>query len=81
MLKQLVKKSHWDDWIGEDDEDVRLIDFGEGFAQGFKPDILAQPVDLMAPETIFTDLFDHRLDLWRAGITTSYFFKCHLNGY
>ena len=69
MPKQLVKKADWDNWIDEDEEDVRLIDFGEAFVQGSKPDILAQPADLRAPETIFTDQFDHRLDLWRAGIT------------
>jgi serine/threonine-protein kinase SRPK3 len=67
--KQLVKKAEWVNWIDEDDEDIRLIDFGEAFVQGSKPNRLAQPPDLRAPETIFTDHFDHRLDLWRAGIT------------
>ena len=67
--KQLVKKADWENWIDEDDEDIRLIDFGEAFVQGLKPDSLAQPADLRAPETNFTDCFDHRLDLWRAGIT------------
>ncbi|PVH68316.1 kinase-like protein [Cadophora sp. DSE1049] len=67
--KQLVKKADWENWIDEDDEDIRLIDFGEAFVQGSKPDSLAQPPDLRAPETIFTDRFDHRLDLWRAGVT------------
>ncbi|KAH6689921.1 kinase-like domain-containing protein [Leptodontidium sp. MPI-SDFR-AT-0119] len=67
--KQLVRKADWDNWIDEDDEDIRLIDFGEAFVQGSKPGILAQPADLRAPETIFTDRFDYRLDLWRAGIT------------
>jgi serine/threonine-protein kinase SRPK3 len=67
--KQLVKTADWANWIDENEEDVRLIDFGEGFVQGSKPDILAQPADLRAPETIFTDQFDHRLDLWRVGIT------------
>jgi len=67
--KQLVKKAGWVNWIDEDDEDIRLIDFGEAFVQRSKPNRLAQPPDLWAPETIFTDHFDHRLDLWRAGIT------------
>ena len=81
MPKQLVKKADWDNWIDEDEEDVRLIDFGEAFVQGSKPDILAQSADLRAPETIFTGQFDHRLDLWRTGITVSYFFKRGLNGH
>jgi serine/threonine-protein kinase SRPK3 len=67
--KQLVEKAEWDNWIDEDDEDIKLIDFGEAFVQRSKPNRLAQPPDLRAPETIFTDHFDHRLDLWRAGIT------------
>ncbi|TVY46844.1 Protein kinase [Lachnellula occidentalis] len=67
--KQLVKRAFWDDWIDEDEEDIRIIDFGEVFVEGSNPGILAQPPDLRAPETIFTDLLDHRLDLWRAGIT------------
>ncbi|KAL5316744.1 hypothetical protein ACEPPN_015795 [Leptodophora sp. 'Broadleaf-Isolate-01'] len=69
LPKQLVKKAFWDNWIDEDDEDIRLIDFGEAFTQGSRPDRLAQPPDIRAPETIFTDHFDYRLDLWRAGIT------------
>lgn len=28
---------------------------------------MAQPSNLRVPETIFTDRFDYRLDLWRAG--------------
>ncbi|KAK0101452.1 hypothetical protein ONS95_006625 [Cadophora gregata] len=67
--KQLVKKADWVNWIDEDEEDIRLIDFGEAFVQGSTPDGLAQPADLRAPETIFADHFDHRLDLWRAGLT------------
>ncbi|KAF4768961.1 hypothetical protein N7455_008914 [Penicillium solitum] len=32
-----------------------------------QPEKLAQPSILRVPETIFTDRFDYRLDLWRAG--------------
>ncbi|KAG4436787.1 hypothetical protein IFR05_007721 [Cadophora sp. M221] len=75
--KQLVKKAFWDNWIDEDDEDIRLIDFGEAFTQGSSPDRLAQPPDMRAPETIFMDHFDCRLDLWRAGITVRWFPLIH----
>ncbi|KAJ5679999.1 hypothetical protein N7536_011138 [Penicillium majusculum] len=34
---------------------------------GKQPEKLAQPSILRVPETIFTDRFDYRLDLWRAG--------------
>jgi serine/threonine-protein kinase SRPK3 len=65
---QLVKVAGWVSWIDEDDEDLRIFDLGEGFLKGAEPKMLAQPRDLKAPETIFTDSYDYRLDLWRAGI-------------
>jgi serine/threonine-protein kinase SRPK3 len=64
---QLVKAAEWVDWIDEDEEDIRLLDFGESFLEGEQPEKLAQPSNLQVPETIFTDHFDYRLDLWRAG--------------
>lgn len=67
--RQLVKAVSWVDWIDEDEEDLRIIDLGEAFLhEGRKTKKLAQPGSLRAPETIFTDGFDHRIDLWRAGI-------------
>ncbi len=68
LPSQLVKAVGWLDWIDEDDEDLRIIDLGEAFLHGRKPKKLAQPSSLQAPETTFTSSFDHRLDLWRAGI-------------
>ena len=68
LPKQLVKTAGWDNWTDEDEEDIRIIDFGEAFLQGMEPAKLAQPDVLRAPETIFTGSFDFRLDLWRAGI-------------
>ncbi|POR36997.1 Serine/threonine-protein kinase SRPK [Tolypocladium paradoxum] len=67
--KQLVKRVAWEDWIDEDEEDIRLLDWGEAFLHGAEPAKLAQPGDLRAPEVIFTGRFDHRIDLWRAGCT------------
>lgn len=67
----LIKATEWEDWIDEDDEDIRIIDFGEVFLQGKEPKHLAQPGPLRVPETIFTDRFDHTVDLWRAGCMVS----------
>ena len=69
--RQIVKSTEWTGWPYEDDdddEDVRLIDLGEAFTREDIPENLAQPGGLQAPETIFTDQFDYRLDLWRAGL-------------
>ncbi|KAB8217158.1 hypothetical protein BDV33DRAFT_193808 [Aspergillus novoparasiticus] len=64
---QLVKAAEWVEWVDEDDEEIRLLDVGESFLQGEEPKVLAQPGTLRVPETIFTDRFDYRVDLWRAG--------------
>ncbi|KAL2066601.1 hypothetical protein VTL71DRAFT_2672 [Oculimacula yallundae] len=69
LPKQLIKKADWIDWVDEDEEDIRIIDFGETFFYGARPEKLSQPGDLRIPETVFTDSFDHRIDLWRAGMT------------
>lgn len=68
LPSQLVKAANWESWIDEDEEDIRLLDFGETFTQGAEPERIAQPKALRAPETIFTDRFDYRLDLWGVGI-------------
>ena len=68
LPSQLVRAVSWDDWIDEDEEDLRIIDLGEAFLQGRYSKKLDQPSSLQAPETIFTGSFDSRLDLWRAGI-------------
>ncbi len=68
LPNQLVKTASWDEWVDENCEDIRIIDLGEAFLQGAEPATLAQPGPLRAPETIFTDSFDYRVDLWRAGI-------------
>ncbi|OXV09564.1 hypothetical protein Egran_02672, partial [Elaphomyces granulatus] len=59
--------AEWDNWTDEDVENLRIIDLGESFLQGAEPTKLAQPGPLQAPETIFMEHFDHRVDLWRAG--------------
>lgn len=69
---QLVKAAEWVDWIDEDDEEIRLLDIGEGFLRGEEPKKLAQPGTLRVPETIFTDCFDYRVDLWRTGCMVCY---------
>ena len=71
MPAQLVKTAEWDAWIDEDEEDVRIIDLGEAFAQGAEPGDLAEPGNLQVPEIILTGKFDYRVDLWRAGCMVS----------
>jgi hypothetical protein len=53
MPKQLMKTADWD----------------KHSLMVMSPLTLAQPKGLEAPETIFTDNFDYRVDLWRVGCT------------
>jgi hypothetical protein len=64
----LVKSATWCGWVNEYDEDFRLLDFGESFVHGKEPEIITQPGGLMPPETVLTEDFDYRVDLWRVGI-------------
>lgn len=85
LPKQLVKSAEWETWVDEDEEDIRILDFGEAFLQGNEPKVLAQPGQLRVPELIFTDCFDYRVDLWRAGCMVStmplFFCKSHKSDY
>lgn len=67
MPRQLMATAFWDDWFEEEEEDIRLIDFGEAFAHDAA--MLARPSDLQVPERIFGDSFDYRVDLWGVGCT------------
>lgn len=68
----LVKSATWGGWVNEYDEDFRLLDFGESFVRGREPEIITQPGGLMPPETVLTEEFDYRVDLWRVGIAVRF---------
>ena len=68
---QLIQPAQWTGWPlddDEDDENIRIIDFGEAFDKDTAPVRLAQPDGLQARETIFIGRFDYRQDLWRVGL-------------
>ncbi|KAL4945101.1 hypothetical protein BDV06DRAFT_219633 [Aspergillus oleicola] len=68
LPRQIVKATDWEEWIEEDEEDIRLLDLGEAFLQSDRPITkLAQPGNLRVPETVFVERFDYRVDLYRAG--------------
>ncbi|KAJ5550785.1 hypothetical protein N7461_005483 [Penicillium sp. DV-2018c] len=48
-------------------QDVKIIDFGESFLQTAPPKTLHTPLALRAPEVIFQDHIDYRVDLWSMG--------------
>jgi hypothetical protein len=50
---------------------IRIIDFGESFFPGERPQTLHTPLALRAPELLLGDDWDHRADLWTLGCTVS----------
>ncbi|KAH9891394.1 protein kinase-like domain-containing protein [Xylariomycetidae sp. FL2044] len=46
---------------------IKIIDFGEAFLRGNAPGTLHTPLVVRAPEVIFGDRLDSRVDLWSAG--------------
>lgn len=69
--KHIVRRAEWNMWVDEDEEDIRLIDWGESFRRGEEPATVAQPIDCKAPATMVTDRLDYRIDLLTAGIVVS----------
>jgi len=47
--------------------EIKIIDFGESFLQSFAPETLHTPLPVRAPEIIFKDPLDYRVDLWSMG--------------
>ncbi|CRG82799.1 Dual specificity protein kinase KNS1 [Talaromyces islandicus] len=46
---------------------IKIIDFGESFLQSSVPQTLHTPLPVRAPEIIFHDTLDYRVDLWSMG--------------
>lgn len=46
---------------------IKIIDFGEAFFSNNAPSTLHTPLSVRAPEIVFGDRLDHRVDLWSAG--------------
>jgi serine/threonine protein kinase len=50
---------------------IKIIDFGESFLRTTVPQTLHTPLPVRAPEVIFQDRIDHRVDLWSMGCMVS----------
>ncbi|KAH6646076.1 kinase-like domain-containing protein [Truncatella angustata] len=46
---------------------VKIIDFGESYIDDHAPKTLHTPLAMRAPETVFGDQIDHRVDMWSMG--------------
>jgi serine/threonine-protein kinase SRPK3 len=43
---------------------IKIVDFGQSFLSDECPGVLNTPLPVRAPEIIFKDKVDHRVDLW-----------------
>lgn len=50
---------------------TKIIDFGESFLPGDRPQHLHTPLALRAPELLLGDEWDFRVDLWALGCAVS----------
>lgn len=53
-------------------DNIKIIDFGEAFRPEDRPQTLHTPLAVRAPEIIFGDQWDHRVDLWSLGCMVMY---------
>lgn len=58
---------------------IKIIDFGEAFLSDDISSTLNTPLPVRAPEIVFGDKLDHRVDLWSTGCLVSVF--CKLSHY
>jgi serine/threonine-protein kinase SRPK3 len=52
-------------------QQIKIIDFGESFLSDDLPETLHTPLCVRAPEVMFGEKLDHRVDLWSAGCLVS----------
>ena len=50
---------------------IKIVDYGESFLDPDPPATLHTPLAIRAPEVVFEDNFDHRVDLWSMGCLVS----------
>lgn len=65
--KYLVRSTAYQprSWIST--PSIKIIDFGESFTSTESPKTLYTPLSVRAPEVIFQDRIDYRVDLWSMG--------------
>lgn len=63
----IVKPTSYRTHFWNSAQTIKMIDFGESFLCSAVPQTLHTPLPVRAPEVIFQDHFDHRVDLWSMG--------------
>ena len=68
----LVRPSHYRLHYSLPLPPIRIIDFGESFFHAQPPTELHTPLVVRAPEAVFKDRLDFRVDLWSMGCTVKF---------
>ncbi|OAX84919.1 CMGC/SRPK protein kinase [Emergomyces africanus] len=56
-------------------QSIKIIDFGESFLSSAVPQTLHTPLPVRAPEVIFQDRIDYRVDMWSMGCMVRQLFE------
>jgi serine/threonine protein kinase len=71
MPKYLVRPTSYPADLLMSFHPIKIVDFGESFLNDDIPDMLHTPLPVRAPEIIFGEKFDYRVDLWSMGCMVS----------
>lgn len=67
LLKYIVRPVSFPVDLVSLDNPFKIVDFGESFSGDAIPRTLNTPIAVRAPEIIFGDRLDHRVDMWAMG--------------
>ena len=71
MPKYLVRPTSYPADLSVLSYPIKIVDFGESFLDNDTHDKLHTPLPVRAPEIIFGEKFDYRVDLWSMGCMVS----------
>ena len=71
MPRYLVRPTSYPIDIKPSSSSIKIIDFGQSFLHDECPGALRTPLPVRAPEIIFKDKVDCRVDLWSMGCLVS----------
>jgi serine/threonine-protein kinase SRPK3 len=71
MPKHLVRPTSYPADLSTSSHPIQIVDFGESFLRDDIPGVLHTPLPIRAPEIIFGETLDYRVDLWSMGCMVS----------
>jgi serine/threonine protein kinase len=79
----IVRSASYRSHFWSSSSSVKIVDFGESFLHTTIPQNLHTPLPVRAPELIFGESLDYRVDLWSMGcmVRKSSKVKSHLGSY